>query len=231
MKDSLIYLKGDIFSSPAEVIVNTVNTVGVMGKGLAADFKKKYPKMFKNYKQICKDKKFSIGQLIIHEASDYRVMLFPTKKHWRGNSKIEYIEAGLKKFVDTYAQKNITSIAFPKLGCGNGNLSWEMEVQPLMEKYLKELPIPIYIYLDKIEEKIPHDNKFIEVPTIIKTGDIFRADDPRLADLDLNQLCRSEYLLKILIQSGDTFVEGFQVNGGAIRKLSAGNVQMSLPGF
>lgn len=147
MKNSLIYLKGDIFSSPAEVLVNPVNVFGVMGKGLAAEFKRKYPNMFKRYKQFCDDKKFSVGQLWLAHEDDYDILLFPTKKHWRGFSKIEYIRAGLEKFVKTYAQKEIKSVAFPKLGCGYGGLDWE-EVRPLMEKYLSDLPIEIYIYLD-----------------------------------------------------------------------------------
>ena len=72
--------------------------------------------------------------------------MFPTKQNWRNPSKIEYIEDGLLKFVNTYAEKNISSIAFPRLGCGNGELDWN-EVRPVMEKYLKPLPIDVYIYL------------------------------------------------------------------------------------
>lgn len=148
---SLVYLKGNIFSSPAEVIVNPVNVFGVMGKGLAAEFKRRYPAMFKRYKKFCDNKSFSVGQLFISREADYSVLLFPTKKHWRGGSKLEYVEAGLKKFVDTYGQKGINSIAFPKLGCGYGGLKWE-DVRPLMEKYLRELPIDIYVYLDNEQD-------------------------------------------------------------------------------
>ena len=151
MNGSLVYLKGNIFSSPAEVIVNPVNVFGVMGKGLAAEFKRRYPAMFKRYKKFCDNKSFSVGQLFISREADYSVLLFPTKKHWRGGSKLEYVEAGLKKFVDTYGQKGINSIAFPKLGCGYGGLKWE-DVRPLMEKYLRELPIDIYVYLDNEQD-------------------------------------------------------------------------------
>ena len=144
----ITYLKGNIFFSPADVLVNPVNTVGVMGKGIAADFKKKYPDMFKKYKNFCDKKQFSVGELLLLPESDYKILLFPTKKHWRGSSKIEYIELGLQKFVDTYEKKKINSIAFPLLGCGWGNLSWENDVKPLMEKYLYDLPIDIYIYVN-----------------------------------------------------------------------------------
>ena len=138
------YIEGNIFSSPAQVIVNTVNTVGVMGKGLALSFKKRYPGMFEVYRRACERKQLTIGKLMLYYAPDHWILMFPTKENWRNPSKLEYIEAGLQKFVNTYAQKNITSIAFPKLGCGNGELSWDA-VKPLMEKYLKPLPIAVYI--------------------------------------------------------------------------------------
>lgn len=140
------YIEGNIFSSPAQVIVNTVNTLGVMGKGLALSFKKRYPGMFEVYRRTCERKQLTIGKLMLYYAPDHWILMFPTKENWRNPSKLEYIEAGLQKFVSTYAQKNITSIAFPKLGCGNGGLSWDA-VKPLMEKYLKPLPIAVYIYV------------------------------------------------------------------------------------
>lgn len=140
------YIEGDIFESPAQVIVNTVNTVGVMGKGLALAFKQRYPDMFEKYKKACEKHQLTIGKLMLFYEADHWLLLFPTKENWRNPSKLEYIEKGLMKFVATYAEKNITSIAFPRLGCGNGELDWN-EVRPLMERYLKKLPINIYIYL------------------------------------------------------------------------------------
>lgn len=140
------YIEGNIFNSPAQVIVNTVNTVGVMGKGLALSFKKRYPKMFEAYKKACDKHQLTIGKLMLYYAPDHWIMMFPTKESWRNPSKLEYLEAGLNKFVTTYAEKKITSIAFPKLGCGNGELSWT-DVKPVMEKYLRPLPITVYIYV------------------------------------------------------------------------------------
>lgn len=142
----ITYLKGDIFSSPAQVLVNTVNTVGVMGKGVALEFKKRYPEMFKSYERVCNDKQLEIGKLLLWKGPDKWVLMFPTKQHWRNPSKLEYIETGLQKFADTYMEKGITSAAFPRLGCGNGGLDWE-KVRPLMERYLKPLLIPVYIYV------------------------------------------------------------------------------------
>ena len=140
------YIEGDIFESPARVIVNTVNTVGVMGKGIALSFRKRYPEMFERYKAVCEKGLLKTGKLMLFYEADYWVLLFPTKEHWRNASKLEYIEAGLQKFVQTYAEKGIDSIAFPRLGCGNGELNWD-DVRPIMEKYLKKLPINVYIYL------------------------------------------------------------------------------------
>lgn len=99
------YIEGDIFESPAQVIVNTVNTVGVMGKGLALAFKKRYPDMFERYKQACDNDALTIGKLMLFYEADHWLLLFPTKKHWRNPSKLEYIEAGLAKFVSSYAVK------------------------------------------------------------------------------------------------------------------------------
>ena len=153
------YLDGDIFLSPAQTIVNTVNTVGVMGKGIALEFKKRYPSMFESYKIACEKKRLKTGRLMLFYEADHWVLNFPTKEHWRAPSKLEYIEHGLDKFTDIYAECGITSIAFPKLGCGNGELDWN-DVKPLMEKYLKDLPIDIYIYTGLIKDALPeHKNQ------------------------------------------------------------------------
>lgn len=150
----LKYVKGDIFNSPAQVLVNTVNTVGVMGKGIALSFKKKYPEMFTTYRKACDKHQLIIGKLMLWYGPDHWILNFPTKEHWRNPSKMEYIEKGLMAFQRKYADYNITSIAFPKLGCGNGELDWK-QVKPLMERYLKELPIDVYIYLSPGIDPVP----------------------------------------------------------------------------
>lgn len=143
----IIYVKMDIFESPAQVLVNTVNTVGVMGKGIAKQYKKLYPEMFKEYQMFCEKGLLDIGKLWIYKTDKKWILNFPTKKHWRNKSKIEYIEKGLEKFVSTYKEKGIRSISFPPLGCGNGGLDWENEVKPLMEKYLTKLDIDVFIHV------------------------------------------------------------------------------------
>ncbi len=141
----IIYVNENLFNSPAQVLVNTVNTVGVMGKGLAKEFKRLYPEMADQYKELCERELLTIGKLWLYRSSSRWVLNFPTKKHWREKSRIEYIERGLRKFVETYRSRGIISISFPMLGCGNGQLNWQ-EVRPLMEKYLKNLTIPVYIH-------------------------------------------------------------------------------------
>ena len=151
----IVYVSGNLFESPAQVLVNTVNTVGVMGKGIAKEFKKIYPKMFEQYRELCENQKFSIGQLWLYKTSNKWILNFPTKKHWRFPSKTEYIEEGLKKFKTVYSKWNIHSIAFPPLGCGNGELNFEKQVRPLLEKYLNKLPVYAFIYPGLNDALIP----------------------------------------------------------------------------
>lgn len=158
----ITYLKGDLFKSPAKILVNTVNTVGVMGKGVALEFKKQYPDMFYRYKQLCEEKKLDVGSLFLWKKEKKWVLLFPTKVHWRNPSKIEFVEAGLKKFVENWDKLGAESIAFPRLGCGNGGLDWK-EVKPLMEKYLKNIPMQIYIYIDNYMDSVPEHQDISEV--------------------------------------------------------------------
>ena len=142
----IIYTKTNIFESNADVLVNTVNTVGVMGKGLAKEFKRLYPEMFHSYQKYCENNRFTIGKLQIYKTSNKWILNFPTKENWRNASKVEYIELGLRKFVEQYEMQCIKSISFPMLGCGNGGLDWETVVKPLMIKYLNNLPIDIFIH-------------------------------------------------------------------------------------
>lgn len=137
-------IKSSIFDSPAQTLVNTVNTVGVMGKGVAKEFKARFPSMFTEYKILCDNGTLEPGVLHIWRGERW-VLNFPTKINWKKPSHLAYIEAGLKTFVQHYEQMGIRSISFPPLGCGNGNLDWR-DVQPLMLSYLKGLPIPIYIH-------------------------------------------------------------------------------------
>lgn len=97
------YQSGDIFNSPAQVLVNPVNTTGVMGKGLALQFKQRYPAMYEAYRVACSKEMLTIGKLMLHRAEDHSILSFPTKAHWREPSRMEYLETGLEKFVQIYA--------------------------------------------------------------------------------------------------------------------------------
>ena len=164
----IIYVRTNIFESNAQVIVNTVNTVGVMGKGLAKEFKRLYPDMFESYQNLCETGELGIGNLHLYKTSNKWILNFPTKKSWRSASKLEYIEEGLKKFVSEYETLGITSIAFPLLGCGNGGLEWE-EVKPLMEKYLKRLPIEIFIHTAQKDALTPEHIQKKEIEAWLKS--------------------------------------------------------------
>lgn len=148
----LIYREGTVFNTPAKTIVNTVNCLGVMGTGIALEFKLRYPEMYEQYVDCCNNKKYKVGIPKIYEYSEkVWIMNFPTKINWKYPSKIEWIEGGLKYFAENYKKRNIESIAFPKLGTSNGGLNWN-EVKLLMEKYLLNLDIDVYVCLDeKIE--------------------------------------------------------------------------------
>ena len=137
---------GNIFESSAKTLVNTVNCVGVMGKGIALEFKQKYHDMYKDYVQMCKNGNVKPG--VPYYYSDLygaSIINFPTKDHWRSPSKLSYIINGLNWFRDNYKELGITSVAFPPLGCGNGGLSWAV-VGPLMYEKLHDLPISIEVY-------------------------------------------------------------------------------------
>lgn len=157
------YVTSNLFDSPAQTLVNTVNTVGVMGKGIAAEFKRRYPEMFARYREFCDRGELDIGKLYLYRTPNKWILNFPTKKHWRNPSTFEYIEIGLRKFAETYAQRGITSISFPQLGCGNGGLPWD-DVRPKMHEILQEMPIPIYIHVAPTNERfVPeHDPRILK---------------------------------------------------------------------
>ena len=210
------YIEGDIFESPAQVIVNTVNTVGVMGKGLALSFKQRYPKMFEKYKTICEKHLLTTGKLMLFYEADHWLLLFPTKENWRNPSKLEYIEKGLMKFVQTYAEKNITSIAFPRLGCGNGELNWD-EVRPLMERYLKKLPIDVYIYLGVNPDEEPEHRDQKQTMEWLKEN----AKDMSYNGVKDDLIYMSSLLPYLFVHEGKTYE----------MKYSANKLQISIPGL
>ncbi len=134
-----------------------------MGKGIALRFKKVYPEMFRQYRDHCEHGRFKIGNLLLYKTPHKWILNFPTKKHWRHPSRPEYIEAGLKKFRERCAEMGIASVAFPQLGCGNGELDFDSQVRPLMERYLDNLSIPVLIHVRQnlVDTPEHHDPKRI----------------------------------------------------------------------
>jgi len=192
---------GNIFESEMKTLVNTVNCVGVMGKGIAKIYKDKYPKMFEEYKDMCTQKLIHPGCLYPYYEDKYvKILNFPTKQHWRSSSKIEYIQDGLDWFVQNYKELGITSIAFPPLGCGNGGLDWET-VGPLMYKELKDLPIDIEIYapFGTAKSQLQIDFLLENKKEMNKIGIIYeKINDNWLLILQLiKKLEESEYNIKV----------------------------------
>lgn len=148
---SITYRVGSIFDSTAQVLVNPVNCEGVMGKGLAVEFKQRWPAMFREYNQMCRQHRFGAGDFWLHRnRSVPHTLLFATKIYWNRPSRLEWINHGLERFARVVSALQIESIAFPRLGCGNGGLLWS-EVRPVMERHLGKLPVSVEIWdLEKV---------------------------------------------------------------------------------
>lgn len=135
---------GNLLAAPAEALVNTVNTAGVMGRGIALQFKQAYPGMFRAYEAACRAGEVTIGKMHLFDRGGLAggprwIINFPTKRHWRGGSRIADVEAGLADLIATVQRLGIRSIAIPPLGCGNGGLDWR-DVRPRIEAAFASLP-------------------------------------------------------------------------------------------
>lgn len=137
------FQRGNLLKADAEALVNTVNTVGVMGKGIALQFKQAFPENFRAYESAFRHGELQIGKMFVFDLNRFEnprfIINFPTKKHWRGRSRIEDIRAGLQNLISTIRKLKIRSVAIPPLGCGNGGLDWAV-VKPTIEKALAEVP-------------------------------------------------------------------------------------------
>lgn len=137
---------GNLFDSEAQTLVNAVNCAGVMGKGIALAFKRRYPAMFADYVARCKDDRVRLGEPYLYRGESLPwVLNFPTKGHWRSAAKLEDIVAGLAYLEAHYHVWGITSLAVPALGCGAGQLAWDV-VGPVLHDALGRLDIPVELY-------------------------------------------------------------------------------------
>lgn len=134
--------KGNLLSENVEALTNTVNCVGIMGKGIALQFKQAYPENFKEYKKACDKKEVAIGKMFVFKLEQLigikYIINFSTKNHWKERSRLKYIINGLDDLVEVIKKYNIKSIAIPPLGCGNGGLNWN-DVKPLITRKLGHL--------------------------------------------------------------------------------------------
>ena len=158
--------RGDILQEDAEALVNTVNCVGVMGRGIALQFRKAFPENYKAYKAACDRKQVKLGKMFVYELyrmiNPHYIINFPTKRHWKGKSRMEDIESGLKSLVVEIRKRKIKSIAIPPLGCGLGGLEWR-EVRPRIENALRNINgVRVRLYEPKgppIPEKMSREKK------------------------------------------------------------------------
>jgi O-acetyl-ADP-ribose deacetylase (regulator of RNase III) len=146
----ITYVTGNLLESEAEAWVNAVNCVGVMGKGIALQFKRAFPENFRSYQQACRDGLVRPGKMFTFRNGPSKnpryIINFPTKRHWREKSKMEYIQNGLEAMVEEICKLGIRSVAVPPLGCGNGGLDWE-EVRSLLERTFSRIPeVQVFVY-------------------------------------------------------------------------------------
>jgi O-acetyl-ADP-ribose deacetylase (regulator of RNase III) len=144
------FTKGNLLEADVEALVNTVNTVGIMGKGIALMFKEAFPENFREYAAACRRGEVQVGRMFVTQRAGLDgprwIINFPTKQHWRNRTKIEWIESGLEDLRRVVIENQIRSIAVPPLGCGHGGLSWP-RVRPLIERALSDLPdVKVIVY-------------------------------------------------------------------------------------
>jgi O-acetyl-ADP-ribose deacetylase (regulator of RNase III) len=189
-------IDGNIFTTKAQTLVNTVNCVGVMGAGIALECRLRYPGMHERYVSLCEERMIEIGSLWLYKTPERWILNFPTKRHWKDPSREEYLHAGLRKFMQTYEEKGVESVAFPLLGAQHGGIDRERS-QELMESYLLKCTIPVEIY--RYDPMAPDDlyGRFREMlttmtPDEIKEGTGLRSDYVRkvLDALRNPQICQ-----------------------------------------
>ena len=141
----VVFLRGDLFSSKAHTLVNPVNCVGVMGKGIAKGFRDRWPEMFFCYQAACQRGFLRPGRLFPWSDGERLILNVPTKDHWRSMSTVEIVDGGLLAIRAVWRRLGVRSMAIPALGCGLGTLSWDV-VRPLIEQRVGDLPFAVEVY-------------------------------------------------------------------------------------
>ena len=182
-------VSGNIFNTKAMAVVNTVNCVGAMGKGIALDFKLRFPEMFKEYQRICFQHLLKPGQILPYKKSSPIILNFAIKDDWKEPSKIEWIEETLKKFVDNYKKLGITSVAFPWMGAMNGGLPIEV-IKELTRKYLSSL--------DDIDIEVYDFDPNVPCELYRRLQEIVFSEKFKLSELEVLSNIKSRYWIKII---------------------------------
>ncbi len=195
---SVKIISGNIFTSKCQTIVNTINCVGVMGAGIALECRLRYPEMHENYIKLCDEKKIDIGLLWIFKSSDRWILNFPTKKDWKYPSKKEYLHTGLSKFLNTYDERGITSIAFPLLGADKGGIPQEESLN-IMTSYLNKANIEIEIYRYDAKAK---DDLYDKTKVWLLSQDI--------EQISKSTKLRKDYIVKVINAMESPYI--FQLN-------------------
>lgn len=194
-------VKGDLLKQETDAIVNTVNCVGIMGKGIALQFKRKWPENFKAYEKACKAGQVRTGKMFVldlgmlHNGKPEFIINFPTKNHWREKSKLSYIEEGLQDLVRVIREQNIKSIAIPPLGCGNGGLDWDV-VRKLIEDSLSGIDVDVRLFSPSgapdaktMETRTERPQMTIGRAVLIRLLSIYREMDYSLSRIEVQKLC------------------------------------------
>jgi O-acetyl-ADP-ribose deacetylase (regulator of RNase III) len=195
----LEFKSGNLLEADAEALVNTVNTVGVMGKGIALQFKQAFPENFAAYEKAAKRGEIQPGTMFVHETGQMGnpryIINFPTKRHWRAKARLADIELGLQDLVRVIREKDIQSIAIPPLGCGFGGLDWE-EVRPLIVSALQGAPnVRALVYPPAgapVPEKMPVTTRRPKLTlgraALIKLIDLYALPGYRVSQLEIQKL-------------------------------------------
>lgn len=193
-----IYKTGDLLSSSADALVNTVNCEGVMGKGIAYQFKLRYPKNYADYRKTCQNGNLYPGKLHYFSENGKIIINFPTKDKWRNPSRMEYIESGLTELISLIPQLSIRSIAIPPLGSGNGGLIW-VQVRELIEEKLSVLSkkIDIIIY----EPSKPHILPPVQEPHLSTSALVLMELKANLNRFSSIRLQKAAYFMDIFSHS------------------------------
>lgn len=206
-------VSGNIFNTKAMAIVNTVNCVGAMGKGIALDFKLRFPEMFKEYQRICFQHLLRPGQILPYKKTRPIILNFAIKDDWKDPSRVEWIEETLQKFVTNYKSLGITSIAFPWMGAMNGGLPLEI-IKGLTRKYLSNL--------EDIEVEVYDFDPNVPCALYLSLNEIIKNNIFTVKELEKMSEIQGRYWIKIIeaVSNGKTFSMNnlchYEINGKRI---------------